>query len=143
MSALDQVFQHSPVSKTATIDPNASTQMTEISPIANHEDDLEQTPEPKSPTQTNLDEEEEKDPLYNDLAPKQNIGQQLKSVVDSVPDQNKIINPDESLPAYSENPKSKQNNYDHLKSTLKKQQRYKLHITPPATPSYITNSERG
>merc|ERR1712232_790327 len=98
------------------------TQMTEISPIINHDDNDEATPEPNSPKQ--MDEEEEKDPLYNDLAPKQNIGQQLKSVVDSVPDQNKIINPasdDSILPAYSEN--KKYDAHEYLKSTLKKQQR--------------------
>merc|ERR1712130_632248 len=103
------------------------TQMTMISPM---NEDEEATPEPNSPKQMDAnanedEEEEEKDPLYNDLAPKQNVAQQLKSVVDNVPDQNKIVNP-ESLPAYSQNLKADNGhnqNYDYLKSTLKKQQR--------------------
>merc|ERR1719410_844879 len=103
MSALDQVFQNSPVSTTMNED-DKDTQMTMISPMdgGNADDVEEATPEPNSPKQPNEEEEEEKDPLYNDLAPKQNVAQQLKSVVDNVPDQNNIVNP-ESLPAYSQN----------------------------------------
>merc|ERR1719410_2318042 len=123
MSALDQVFQNSPVSTTMNED-DKDTQMTMISPMdgGNADDVEEATPEPNSPKQPNEEEEEEKDPLYNDLAPKQNVAQQLKSVVDNVPDQNNIVNP-ESLPAYSQNLKASNGNnqnYDYLKSTLKK-----------------------
>ena len=79
-----------------------------------------------------LDIEEEKDSLYDVLAPKQSINSQMNEVVESVPNQNNIIvvdeNGDESQPlAYGHSSKRSMDfaNSQHLnlKSTLKKDQR--------------------
>eukprot|EP00486_Rosalina_sp_Unknown_P013729 CAMPEP_0201592910 /NCGR_PEP_ID=MMETSP0190_2-20130828/190665_1 /ASSEMBLY_ACC=CAM_ASM_000263 /TAXON_ID=37353 /ORGANISM="Rosalina sp." /LENGTH=351 /DNA_ID=CAMNT_0048051875 /DNA_START=61 /DNA_END=1113 /DNA_ORIENTATION=+ len=105
------------------------------------------TPEPNSPNadRENLspksasnhldDNEEEKDSLYDVLAPKQSIKGQLNEVVDNIPDQNNIVvasddeTEDGDKPLAYHHPQrsmdlaSSREDHYNLKSTLKKDQR--------------------
>ena len=135
---------------------------TEMTDMNDDNDSMLQTPEPNSPNaakdertevvyndntkenistdnlspksaSNHLDDEEEKDSLYDVLAPKQSIKGQMNEVVDSIPDQNNIVvasdddDNEEEVQPIAYNPKRSMDfgNSDHynLKSTLKKDQR--------------------
>ena len=142
----NQVKQTEMVEKVPSYDPDDSAVHTpEPSQPTSHDDKDERTEvlynetskenvnnkslSPKSAAiYDNLENEEEKDSLYDVLAPKQSIGSQMNEVVDNIPNQNNIViideNGDESQPL-SYDPKKMDYGNAHLdlKSTLKKDQR--------------------
>lgn len=113
--------------------PNAAKERTEVVYSDNTKDDVANdniSPKSKSPS-NHLDNEEEKDSLYDVLAPKQSIKGQMNEVVENIPDQNNIVmasdDEEEEARPLAYDPKRSMDfgssGHYNLKSTLKKDQR--------------------
>jgi solute carrier family 12 sodium/potassium/chloride transporter 2 len=142
MTSLEEVFSSSPTSNDSKNHaPKKQTEMADVSPRADNdsflgtppepepepdEDALAETkenaPDPAPPYSENEPAEEEKDSLYESVAPKQPVQQQMEQVVQAEAVPAADVDADREVAA-NDNLTSDSDPHNYLKSTLKKNQR--------------------